>query len=222
MTRSTTGAPVHLHPPPALLGHGRCGRTGRQPAHAQGMRPLAILPDNITTDHLSPSNAILMNSAAVSTCTRWGVPGGRLQLHATHRGDHLTAMRATFAEPNAEERDGAGDGRPAGSLARGAEGQVVRMWEAMETYYDRKQPLIIVAGADYGQGSSRDWAAKGVRLAGVEADCGRRLRAHPPHQPDRHGRDAAGVKARHQPPDAEPWTAPRPMTWKATQTPAPT
>jgi 2-methylcitrate dehydratase (2-methyl-trans-aconitate forming) len=46
---------------------------------------------------------------------------------------------------------------------------VVRMWEAMETYYERKQPLIIVAGADYGQGSSRDWAAKGVRLAGVEA-----------------------------------------------------
>jgi aconitase A len=58
----------------------------------------------------------------------------------------------------------------AGSLARiEPEGKIVRMWEAMETYLDRKQPLIIVAGADYGQGSSRDWAAKGVRLAGVEA-----------------------------------------------------
>ncbi|RZI70210.1 MAG: hypothetical protein EOP38_32130, partial [Rubrivivax sp.] len=57
-----------------------------------------------------------------------------------------------------------------GSLARlEPEGQVVRMWEAIETYMHRKQPLIIVAGADYGQGSSRDWAAKGVRLAGVEA-----------------------------------------------------
>jgi aconitase A len=57
-----------------------------------------------------------------------------------------------------------------GSLARiEPEGQVVRMWEAIETYMHRKQPLIIIAGADYGQGSSRDWAAKGVRLAGVEA-----------------------------------------------------
>jgi aconitate hydratase len=57
-----------------------------------------------------------------------------------------------------------------GSLARvEPEGKVLRMWEAIETYMDRKQPLIIVAGADYGQGSSRDWAAKGVRLAGVEA-----------------------------------------------------
>ena len=58
----------------------------------------------------------------------------------------------------------------AGSLARiEPEGKVTRMWEAIETYMERKQPLIIVAGADYGQGSSRDWAAKGVRLAGVEA-----------------------------------------------------
>jgi 2-methylcitrate dehydratase (2-methyl-trans-aconitate forming) len=57
-----------------------------------------------------------------------------------------------------------------GSLARiEPEGKVTRMWEAIETYMERKQPLIIVAGADYGQGSSRDWAAKGVRLAGVEA-----------------------------------------------------
>jgi aconitate hydratase len=57
-----------------------------------------------------------------------------------------------------------------GSLARvEPEGKVMRMWEAIETYMERKQPLIIIAGADYGQGSSRDWAAKGVRLAGVEA-----------------------------------------------------
>ena len=56
-----------------------------------------------------------------------------------------------------------------GSLARvEPEGKVTRMWEAIETYMERKQPLIIVVGADYGQGSSRDWAAKGVRLAGVE------------------------------------------------------
>jgi len=63
------------------------------------------------------------------------------------------------------------DGRvKKGSLARiEPDGSVVRMWEAIETYMERKQPLVIIAGADYGQGSSRDWAAKGVRLAGVEA-----------------------------------------------------
>lgn len=136
----------------------------------KGMRPLAILGDNITTDHLSPSNAIMLNSAAGEYLHKMGLPEEDFNSYATHRGDHLTAQRATFANPkllnemvkqNAEVVQG--------SLARlEPEGSVVRMWEAIETYMQRKQPLIIVAGADYGQGSSRDWAAKGVRLAGVE------------------------------------------------------
>jgi iron-sulfur-dependent 2-methylisocitrate dehydratase len=138
----------------------------------KGMRPLAILPDNITTDHLSPSNAIMMNSAAGEYLHKMGLPEEDFNSYATHRGDHLTAQRATFANPTlknemARKPDGTVQ---AGSLARvEPEGQVMRMWEAIETYMLRKQPLIIVAGADYGQGSSRDWAAKGVRLAGVEA-----------------------------------------------------
>ncbi|HEX7868039.1 MAG TPA: Fe/S-dependent 2-methylisocitrate dehydratase AcnD [Variovorax sp.] len=137
-----------------------------------GMRPLAILPDNITTDHLSPSNAILMDSAAGEYLYRMGLPEEDFNSYATHRGDHLTAQRATFANPTlrnemVRKEDGS---VKAGSLARvEPEGQVMRMWEAIETYMLRRQPLIIVAGADYGQGSSRDWAAKGVRLAGVEA-----------------------------------------------------
>jgi iron-sulfur-dependent 2-methylisocitrate dehydratase len=138
----------------------------------KGMRPLAILPDNITTDHLSPSNAIMMNSAAGEYLHRMGLPEEDFNSYATHRGDHLTAQRATFANPtlrNEMVRNGDGTVR-AGSLARlEPEGRVMRMWEAIESYMARKQPLIIVAGADYGQGSSRDWAAKGVRLAGVEA-----------------------------------------------------
>ena len=137
-----------------------------------GMRPLALLPDNITTDHLSPSNAILPDSAAGEYLARMGLPQEDFNSYATHRGDHLTAQRATFANPrlrNEMVRDADGRVRE-GSLARiEPEGKVVRMWEAIETYMARKQPLIIVAGADYGQGSSRDWAAKGVRLAGVEA-----------------------------------------------------
>ena len=138
----------------------------------KGMRPLAVLPDNITTDHLSPSNAILMDSAAGEYLHKMGLPEEDFNSYATHRGDHLTAQRATFANPKLfNEMVKNPDGTvKQGSLARvEPEGQVMRMWEAIETYMNRKQPLIIIAGADYGQGSSRDWAAKGVRLAGVEA-----------------------------------------------------
>lgn len=138
----------------------------------RGMRPLAVLPDNITTDHLSPSNAIMLDSAAGEYLAKMCLPEEDFNSYATHRGDHLTAQRATFANPKlfnemVRKEDGS---VKQGSLARiEPEGKVTRMWEAIETYMERKQPLIIVAGADYGQGSSRDWAAKGVRLAGVEA-----------------------------------------------------
>ncbi|QSE46490.1 Fe/S-dependent 2-methylisocitrate dehydratase AcnD [Acinetobacter johnsonii] len=142
------------------------------PRTLANMRPLAILPDNITTDHLSPSNAIMMDSAAGEYLHKMGVPEEDFNSYATHRGDHLTAQRATFANPKLfNEMVVRADGTiKQGSKARvEPEGEVMRMWEAIETYMNRKQPLIIIAGKDYGQGSSRDWAAKGVRLAGVEA-----------------------------------------------------
>jgi aconitate hydratase len=137
----------------------------------KGMRPLAVLGDNITTDHLSPSNAIMLNSAAGAYLDSMGLPEEDFNSYATHRGDHLTAQRATFANPKllnemCRNEDGS---IKQGSLTRiEPDGKESRMWEAIELYMVRKQPLIIVAGADYGQGSSRDWAAKGVRLAGVE------------------------------------------------------
>lgn len=135
------------------------------------MRPLAVLGDNITTDHLSPSNAIMLNSAAGAYLHKMGLPEVDFNSYATHRGDHLTAQRATFANPKLLNEMVQENGEvKQGSLTRiEPEGEVSRMWEAIETYMERKQPLIIIAGADYGQGSSRDWAAKGVRLAGVEA-----------------------------------------------------
>ncbi len=136
----------------------------------KGMRALAVLPDNITTDHLSPSNAIMLDSAAGEYLAKMGLPEEDFNSYATHRGDHLTAQRATFANPQLVNEMAVVDGKvKTGSLARvEPDGKVMRMWEAIETYMNRKQPLIIIAGADYGQGSSRDWAAKGVRLAGVE------------------------------------------------------
>ncbi|HEX2493994.1 MAG TPA: Fe/S-dependent 2-methylisocitrate dehydratase AcnD [Steroidobacter sp.] len=137
----------------------------------KGMRPLAVLGDNITTDHLSPSNAILPDSAAGEYLKKMGVPQEDYNSYATHRGDHLTAQRATFANPTLVNEMASVEGQvKKGSLTRlEPEGKLMRMWEAIETYMERQQPLIVIAGADYGQGSSRDWAAKGVRLAGVEA-----------------------------------------------------
>ncbi len=136
----------------------------------RGMRALAVLGDNITTDHLSPSNAIMLDSAAGAYLAKMGLPEEDFNSYATHRGDHLTAQRATFANPTLKNEMVLENGKvKVGSLTRvEPEGKVMRMWEAIEIYMERKQPLIIVAGADYGQGSSRDWAAKGVRLAGVE------------------------------------------------------
>lgn len=136
----------------------------------KNMRPLAVLGDNITTDHLSPSNAILLDSAAGAYLDKMGLPEVDFNSYATHRGDHLTAQRATFANPKLLNEMVTDNGQiQQGSLTRiEPEGKVSRMWEAIEIYMNRKQPLIIIAGADYGQGSSRDWAAKGVRLAGVE------------------------------------------------------
>jgi iron-sulfur-dependent 2-methylisocitrate dehydratase len=158
-------ASTYIRNPPYWQGALAAERTLR------GMRPLALLGDNITTDHLSPSNAILLDSAAGEYLAAMGLPEEDFNSYATHRGDHLTAQRATFANPKLFNEMVVEQGRVRqGSLARvEPEGQVLRMWEAIETYMQRKQPLIIVAGADYGQGSSRDWAAKGVRLAGVEA-----------------------------------------------------
>lgn len=142
-----------------------------KPRTMKAMRPLAVLGDNITTDHLSPSNAILLDSAAGEYLEKMGLPEEDFNSYATHRGDHLTAQRATFANPTLlNEMVVEGGKVKKGSLARiEPEGKVTRMWEAIETYMERSQPLMIIAGADYGQGSSRDWAAKGVRLAGVEA-----------------------------------------------------
>ncbi|WP_347558889.1 Fe/S-dependent 2-methylisocitrate dehydratase AcnD [Robbsia sp. KACC 23696] len=135
-----------------------------------GMRPLALLGDNITTDHLSPSNAISANSASGEYLAKMGLQEADFNSYATHRGDHLSAQRATFANPTLRNEMARVNGDiQTGSLARvEPDGTVMRMWEAIETYMARGQPLIVIAGADYGQGSSRDWAAKGVRLAGVE------------------------------------------------------
>src|SRR5690606_8044471 len=98
-----------------------------------GMRPLAVLPDNITTDHLSPSNAILRDSAAGEYLAKMGLPEEDFNSYATHRGDHLTAQRATFANPQLVNEMAVVDGTiRKGSLTRlEPDGTVMRMWEAI-------------------------------------------------------------------------------------------
>jgi aconitate hydratase len=124
---------IDLHPPSAVLGR----RAGRR-AHAEGHAPLAVLGDNITTDHLSPSNAIMLDSAAGEYLQN-GPAGRGLQFlrHPPRRPPDRAARH--LRQSNAEERNGARcDGKvKAGSLARiEPEGKVTRMWEAIETYMD--------------------------------------------------------------------------------------
>jgi 2-methylcitrate dehydratase (2-methyl-trans-aconitate forming) len=131
------------------------------------MRAIGVFGDNVTTDDLSPSGAILPESAAGEYLIEHGVQPAEFNSYGTRRGDHLVAIRATFAN-NRLHNEMAG-GRE-GSLTRmEPEGAIMRLFDAAELYVSRGQELIVVAGKNYGSGSSRDWAAKGVRLIGVRA-----------------------------------------------------
>ena len=159
---------------PAAGAAGAAGAEGSNPYVVHGARVMALFGDSITTDHISPAGSIKESSPAGQWLLAHGVQKADFNSYGSRRGNHEVMMRGTFANVRIKnlmipaQADGS---REEGGLTlyRDGTGQVTRMWEAIETYMERKQPLIIIAGADYGQGSSRDWAAKGVRLAGVEA-----------------------------------------------------
>ncbi|MGF7205487.1 aconitate hydratase [Skermanella aerolata] len=132
-----------------------------------GMRPLAVLGDSITTDHLSPSGAIVAGSPAARFLTDRGVKPADFNSYGTRRGNHEVAVRATFANIRLRNK-----------IVPGVEGAMTRLlpdgtdlpiFDAALEYGRRGVPLVIVAGRNYGCGSSRDWAAKGVALLGVRA-----------------------------------------------------
>ncbi|WP_233884844.1 aconitate hydratase AcnA [Paraburkholderia flagellata] len=138
-----------------------------QPATFTAMRAIGVFGDNVTTDDLSPSGAILPESAAGEYLIAHGVARSEFNSYGTRRGDHKVAIRATFANNRLHNEMAAGK---EGSLTRlEPEGRVMRLFDAAEQYMDKGQELIVVAGKNYGSGSSRDWAAKGVRLIGVRA-----------------------------------------------------
>jgi aconitate hydratase len=138
-----------------------------RPATGRDMRALVMLGDDVSTDDLSPSGAILPESATGRFLLERGVPPAEFNSYGTRRGDHVVAVRATFANP-----------RLRNELAPEVEGSFTRLepggpilpiFEAAQTWLERGRELVVLAGRNYGCGSSRDWAAKGVRLLGVRA-----------------------------------------------------
>ncbi len=131
------------------------------------MRAIAVLGDNVTTDDLSPSGAILADSASGQYLMAHGVQPADFNSYGTRRGDHVVAVRATFANNRLRNEMTPG---VEGSFTRlEPEGRVMPLFDAAQIYLARGQELVVIAGKNYGSGSSRDWAAKGVRLLGVRA-----------------------------------------------------
>lgn len=131
-----------------------------------GMRPLAILGDSVTTDHISPSGAISLGTPAADFLLAKGVQKADFNNYTTRRGNHDVAVRATFA--NIRLRNRIVPSVEGGYTRLMPEGEQMRIFEAAEAYLQRKTPLTVIAGRNYGCGSSRDWAAKGVALLGVK------------------------------------------------------
>ena len=132
-----------------------------------GMRPLVILGDSVTTDHISPSGAISLGTPAADFLLSKGVERRDFNNYTTRRGNHDVAVRATFA--NIRLRNRIVPGVEGGETKLMPEGKQMRVFEAAKEYLRRDVPLAVIAGKNYGCGSSRDWAAKGVALLGVKA-----------------------------------------------------
>ena len=131
------------------------------------MRVLAVFGDSVTTDHISPAGAIRPDSPAGIYLKSLGVQETDFNSYGSRRGNHHVMMRGTFANPRI--RNKLADGKEGGFTKLIPDGQVIQIFEACQVYAERKTPLIIFAGKDYGMGSSRDWAAKGTALLGVKA-----------------------------------------------------
>ncbi len=130
-----------------------------------GMRPLALLGDSVTTDHISPAGAFKANTPAGKWLLEQGVSEEDFNSYGSRRGNHEIMMRGTFANVRILNR--MAGGKEGGWTKLMPEGKLMSIFEASEEYAKRSIPLIIFAGKDYGMGSSRDWAAKGAALLGV-------------------------------------------------------
>ena len=137
------------------------------PAEFSGARALAIFDDSITTDHISPAGAIKATSPAGGYLRDHGVAAGDFNSYGARRGNHDVMVRGTFA--NVRIRNLMVPGVEGGITSHQPNGERMSIYDAAERYRAEGVPLIVIAGQDYGAGSSRDWAAKGTRLLGVRA-----------------------------------------------------
>jgi aconitate hydratase len=134
----------------------------------QGARPLLMVGDNVTTDHISPAGAIPAASLAGRHLSARGVPVAEFNQYSTRRSNHEVMLRGAFSNPKL--RNELLDPAHKGGLALTADGSAaLPAYEAARTYRERGEPLVILAGKNYGAGSSRDWAAKAPALLGVRA-----------------------------------------------------
>jgi aconitate hydratase len=138
-----------------------------QPAGFSAARALAIFDDSITTDHISPAGAIKPVSPAGSYLRDHDIPGEDFNSYGARRGNHEVMVRGTFA--NVRIRNLMVPGVEGGFTSHQPNGERMSIYDAAERYRMENVPLIVIAGQDYGAGSSRDWAAKGTRLLGVRA-----------------------------------------------------
>jgi len=153
---------TYVQPPPFLDG------VSRQVAPVEDIqeaRCLALLGDSVTTDHISPAGAIPPAGPAGRYLARLGVPTSQFNSFGARRGNHEVMVRGTFANPRL--RNALVPGTEGGFTRHLPGGQLVTIFEAAQLYQQGRVPLIVIAGKDYGSGSSRDWAAKGTRLLGV-------------------------------------------------------
>jgi aconitate hydratase len=133
----------------------------------QGARALAVFGDSITTDHISPAGSIKLDSPAGSYLTEHQVPRAEFNSYGARRGNHQVMMRGTFA--NIRIRNKMLDGVEGGMTRYAPTGEIMPIYDAAMKYQADGTPLVVIAGKEYGTGSSRDWAAKGTILLGVRA-----------------------------------------------------
>src|SRR5436190_6827199 len=136
-------------------------------ADLKGMRVLAVLGDSITTDHISPAGTIKVQSPAGKYLMERGVQPADFNSYGSRRGNHEVMMRGTFA--NVRLRNKLAPGTEGGVTRHLPDGEQMAIYDAAMKYKDEGVPLVILAGKEYGSGSSRDWAAKGTLLLGVKA-----------------------------------------------------
>jgi aconitate hydratase len=155
---------TYIQNPPYFTG---MTMTPRPLTDVQGARALAVFGDSITTDHISPAGAIKLDSPAGKYLSENGVPRPEFNSYGARRGNHEVMMRGTFA--NIRIRNRMLDGVEGGMTRYAPTGEIMPIYDAAMKYQADGTPLVVIAGKEYGTGSSRDWAAKGTVLLGVRA-----------------------------------------------------